>query len=110
MPPWLLSLCTRPVRIITTRGEGRDVDHATQLERARKYAQRVEGAVDGSGGHRATFVFLLKLVGNFPALTFEDLWEILLEWNETCSPPWNQRELLHKLTDAMKRVRGGVAA
>ncbi len=105
MPPWLLSLCIRPVRMVTPRGEPRDIDHATQLDRARKYAQRVEGAIDGSGGHRHTFTFLLKLVGNFPALDFEDLWEILIEWNASCSPPWNQRELTHKLADAIRSAR-----
>ncbi len=110
MPPWLLSLCRRPVMTVAPRGESHDVDHATQLERAQKYAHRVEGAIDGSGGHRHTFSFLLKLAGNFPALDFEDLWTILVEWNGTCLPPWNQRELTHKLTDAMKRVRGGIAA
>ena len=110
MPPWLLGLCTRAVRMVTPRGEPRDVDHETQLERARKYANRVEGAISGSGGHRATFVFLVKLVGNFEKLDFSDLWEILSEWNQTCLPPWSPKELTHKLADAMKRVRGGVAA
>lgn len=110
MPPWLLSLCRRPVITITPRGDARDVDHATQLERAVKYAQRVEGAIDGSGGHRHTFTFLLKLVGNFPALNFEDLWGILVEWNQTCLPPWHQKELMHKLTDAIRHAHGRAAA
>lgn len=110
MPPWLVQLCRRPLVIIPRRDDIRDVDRDTQLERARKYAQRVEGAIAGSGGHRHTFTFLLKLTGNFPALDFGDLWDILTDWNESCSPPWKQRDLKHKLTDAMKRVRGGIAA
>jgi hypothetical protein len=110
MPPWLIGLCTRPVMPVRLRTEPREADHETQLERARKYALRVEGAIDGSGGHRHTYTFLLKLAGNFPALDFEDLWGILTEWNSTCLPPWNQKDLLHKLQDAMKRTRAGVAA
>ena len=110
MPPWLLGLCRRPVMPVRLRPEPRDIDHATQLERAHKYAQRVEGAIDGSGGHRHTYAFALRLASNFPALDFDDLWGILIEWNATCLPPWSQRELLHKLREAMQRVRGGTAA
>ena len=109
MPGWLVSLCRRPVIEIRQR-EPVTADHATQMERARHYASKVEGAISGSGGHRHTYALLLKLVANFPALDFEDLWGILAEWNQTCSPPWTQKDLLHKLTDALKRVRGGVAA
>lgn len=108
MPQWLVDMCRRPI-VDFRRPEPRDVDHATQYERACKYARQVEGAISGSGGHRHTFTFLLKLAGNFPGLGWDDLWTILIEWNESCSPPWSQRELLHKLQDALK-TRGRVAA
>lgn len=110
MPPWLIGLCRRPLVVVPRRDEPRAVNHETQLERAYRYAQRVEGAVSGSGGHRHTLLLAMKLAGTFPGLDFGDLWEILAAWNQTCLPPWNQRELQHKLQDALRHTRGWVAA
>ena len=34
-----------------------------------------------------------------------DAWQILCEWNQThCQPPWTERDLRHKLTDAYRRA------
>jgi hypothetical protein len=41
------------------------------------------------------------LVNGF-ALTDTDAWNILLEYNARCLPPWNERDLRHKLSDARK--------
>jgi putative DNA primase/helicase len=62
------------------------------------------GAVSGQGGHNQTFRAACVLVRNF-ALQVKEALPLLREWNETCQPPWSERELLHKLEDAEK-VKG----
>ena len=37
------------------------------------------------------------------ARTAEEAWPLLLEWNQQCEPPWSERELAHKLSDALKK-------
>jgi hypothetical protein len=79
-------------------------DH--MVERARSYLACVEGAISGQGGHNTTFRVACKLT-HFPPLGFglglEQAWPLLKEWNEQCEPPWSDRELLHKLEDAIKK-------
>ena len=63
---------------------------------------KIEGAVSGQGGHNATFRVACILRQKF-ALSFEEAWPLLKEWNATCQPEWSDQELAHKLTDAGKR-------
>lgn len=56
-------------------------------------------AVEGQGGDAHTFVACALLVHDF-ALTEEEAWPILVEWNETCQPPWSE-------TDLAAKMRGG---
>jgi replicative DNA helicase len=68
------------------------------LRRARNYLMKVPPAVSGEGGHNQTFkaACILMRFG----LTQEEALEVFREWNETCQPPWEEKELLHKLEDA----------
>jgi hypothetical protein len=87
--------------------------------RARAYIERMPPAISGSGGHDATFAVARKLVQDF-GLSEADAWAVLVEYNARCQPPWSDRELRHKLTEAVKarvsnpiedrpRAVGGVA-
>lgn len=71
----------------------------TPFERAASYAAKVPGAVSGQGGHSATYDLARVLVNDF-ALHRAEAMAILAEWNLTCSPPWSERELEHKLSQA----------
>ena len=71
------------------------------VERARKYLARIPGAVSGSGGHNATFHAACVLVKGF-ALTQDQAFDVISEWNASCDPPWSEHELKHKLNDAAK--------
>ncbi len=76
------------------------------VRRARGYLACIEGAISGQGGHARTFRVACKLTHLPPrgfGLTIAQAWPLFLEWNEQCEPPWSERELLHKLEDAMKR-------
>lgn len=71
------------------------------VERARKYVERIPGAVSGSGGHNATFHVACVLVKGF-ALTQDQAIDVINEWNATCDPPWTEHELQHKIESASK--------
>jgi hypothetical protein len=76
------------------------------VRRARGYLACIEGAISGQRGHDRTFRVACKLLHLPPkgfGLSIEQAWPLLLEWNEQCEPPWSERELLHKLQDALKK-------
>lgn len=71
----------------------------TPADRARKYIAALPPAVEGHGGHNATFRVAAILTKGF-ALGLQDALKLFLEWNELCKPPWSETDLLHKLRDA----------
>jgi RecA-family ATPase len=71
-------------------------------DRARAYASKVPGAVSGQGGHSVTYDLARVLVHDF-ALPRAEALAILNDWNATCSPPWSQRELEHKVDEAERK-------
>ena len=86
-----------------TNGHVLTVQPATSIvERARKYLAKIPPAVSGQGGHDATFHAACVLCLGFN-LGVDDAYGLLSEWNQGCQPPWNERELRHKLDDAMKQ-------
>ncbi len=64
----------------------------------------MSAAISGAGGHGTTFAVALVLRYGF-ALTEEEAWPVLLEYNRRCRPPWSEKELRHKLKDAAKEGR-----
>src|SRR4051794_34606203 len=75
----------------------------TALDAARAYLTKLPPAISGAGGHGATFRAACCLV-RF-GLSDEAALSLLREWNQThCQPRWTEKELVHKLTDARRRV------
>ena len=70
-------------------------------DRARRYVEKMPPAISGSGGHDALFRVACVLTNGF-ALSDEQAWSILQEYNARCQPPWSQRELPHKLSEVRK--------
>ena len=70
-------------------------------ERARRWVAKMPAAVSGQNGHAATFHVACVLVQGF-GLAVQEALPILSEYNARCMPPWNERELLHKLDGAEK--------
>jgi len=91
-----------PVPVVRRELEPRDRD--TAYFRAARYMSRCPPAVSGQGGHVTTFTTAKKLVDNFRELTESDYWDLLVRWNATCEPPWSERELRHKLSEAIRSV------
>lgn len=72
------------------------------MDRARRYLARIPGAVSGSGGHKDTFRTACILVLGFGLETHKAM-RAIADWNQGCQPPWSERELWHKITDAEKQ-------
>jgi len=103
MPDWLLPLIEKPVA--STQNRSREDDWGESLnwwimERARAYVAKMPPAISGSGGHNATFAAACALVRGF-ALSTEEAFEILEEYNLRCEPPWSEWELRHKIQSAI---------
>ena len=71
------------------------------LTRARAYAAATPVAISGSGGSDQTYSLACSLVNGF-ALDENTALTILREWNAGCKPPWKERDLRHKVSDALK--------
>ena len=84
-----------------TRERGKTRPRKSVVDRAAAYLAKIPPAVSGESGHDTTFHAACVLVRDFD-LSIEDALPILAEWNDRCSPPWSDRELLHKLSDADK--------
>jgi hypothetical protein len=69
------------------------------IERARRYVAQMDPAIDGSGGHTATFKVAVALVKGF-ALSPEQALPLMEEYNARCEPPWCLSDLQHKLRSA----------
>jgi hypothetical protein len=74
------------------------------IERAGRYVAAMPPAISGSGGHAAAFNVAVVLLHGF-GLAEEEAWPILCGFSDRCEPPWNERELRHKLASADKLAR-----
>lgn len=63
-------------------------------QRARSYLARMGPAIEGSGGDEHTF--RACKVGVRFDLDIGDFLPVLHDWNRSCQPPWNERELERK--------------
>lgn len=72
------------------------------VERARKYLATLPVSISGQGGHNAAFRAACASVIDF-GLSESDAMGLLREWNQGCQPPWSERELSHKVSDATKQ-------
>jgi archaellum biogenesis ATPase FlaH len=73
--------------------------------RASAYLARMPAAISGSGGHAALWSAALALVQGF-GLSQDVAFALLRgEYNPRCQPPWTDRELNHKISDACNKAR-----
>lgn len=68
-------------------------------ERASRYAAAMPPAIAGTGGHSQTFALAVALAHGFN-LSEAETTILMMGYNMKCSPPWNERELKHKIKDA----------
>lgn len=74
---------------------------AGAMELARAALARHGPAVQGQHGDEHTYV-AARIAWNDHALSKEDSWTVLAEWNVTCLPPWDEAGLRKKLDSAVR--------
>ena len=73
------------------------------VERCRRYIEKMPDAISGSGGHNATLHAACECF-RF-GLSDAEAREVMMWFNSSkCSPLWTDRELEHKLADARQKV------
>lgn len=75
-------------------------DSVRALKRAEMYIEKCPPAISGEGGHNTTFRVTCHVGPGF-GLDPEACYQLLqLFYNPRCQPPWSEKELRHKVTDA----------
>lgn len=78
-----------------------------RLYRARRFLRSIEPAVTGQHGDLRTFRVCCRLVRGF-ALSDDEAFTVLSEWNARCEPPWAELELHEKLKNARRYGREAI--
>ena len=73
---------------------------AAVVERAKKYLAKMPAAVAGEGGYDRTFAAARAMVYGFDLSREPALDLLLADYNPRCEPPWERKELQHKIEDA----------
>jgi len=73
----------------------------TKEERVRLYLDKCDQAIAGARGHDTTYSVACSIVNGFD-LCEEEAIAHLLYYNTRCDPPWSERELRHKVREALK--------
>lgn len=97
---WLAKPEPRQSATVVSFTERRGARQVDVEERAIRYIAKMQPAIAGQGGHKATWdvaVMLAKGFGLSEDATFRILWT---EYNPRCEPPWSEKELRHKARDA----------
>lgn len=71
------------------------------IRRAKSYLARMDPAISGQNGHDVCFRAACVCVEGFN-LSEEEAMQAIQDWNARCVPPWNDRELRHKIRSAAK--------
>lgn len=96
-----LSLDTPSGNNIVVAPPPRDMLEApNRIDRCEKYMEKVDPAVEGQSGDAHTL--MVAMIGGDFGLSDDEFWPLLLRWNETCQPPWEDRDLERKLRNAHK--------
>ena len=107
-PAWIEALCDHAAGADTPMGEPPDLDNIPALEirvrRATNYLARMPAAISGQGGHDATFKAAFVLVRGF-CLPSDDSLRLLTEYNKRCEPAWSDKELRHKIAEALSHSK-----
>jgi hypothetical protein len=72
------------------------------VEQAWRDVANIPVAVSGNGGDWQTYMVGFRLVHEFQ-LDWDNAWEILLDYNQRCRPPWSEADLERKLDHAFQR-------
>lgn len=91
-----------PASVVSMPAPTRSASPDALEKRARAYIAKIPPAISGSGGHDQTFAAARAIAGFVDnGLSDSIAWELLVDYNATCQPPWSEKELVHKFKQAM---------
>lgn len=102
-PDWMVARCgARPIRAQHSHsGDLAGINSSRAMQRGKAYlADQAGAAVEGEGGDQHTYRVAARLK-DFGCTEAEAL-DLLLDWNETCEPPWDADELQRKVHNAYR--------
>ncbi len=79
------------------------IDRGRLLKRASAYLGHIPAAISGQGGHGLTYTAATALVHGFGLTEQESMDLLKREYNPRCKPQWSEKELQHKIQDAMSK-------
>jgi hypothetical protein len=94
--PWLKAKPEPPPEV-----KGRSAITPDVHSRILAYLAAIPGAISGNGGDEQTYKVACELVNGW-ALTAEQAMPYLQAYSAKCEPPWKDKELEHKLAEAVK--------
>jgi hypothetical protein len=90
------------LRVVTTSPP---VTTDARVTRARAYLEKIPGAVSGDGGHTATFNAVAHVMFGFDLDADTTYSLIAQDYNPRCDPPWNEKQLRHKIESVATRCK-----
>lgn len=78
-----------------------------RMKRARDYIATMPESISGSRGHDALFRVAAKLIKGFELSDDEARDLIVRDFNPRCKPPWSEKEIEHKISEAHKATAFG---
>jgi hypothetical protein len=78
-------------------------DVLRRISRARLWLAKRDPAISGQGGHKQMFSACCAMVQKF-RLSIEQAWPLILEYNSRCAPPFSEKEIRHKISDAFVKT------
>jgi hypothetical protein len=100
-PTWLVGLLRPPAPPMRDPLPAGD----NAYKRASAYLAKIPGAVSGERGHDKTWDAAIAIVRGFRLTEAEAEALLLFEYNPRCSPQWSEKEIAHKVRDAMANGR-----
>lgn len=90
----------KPAAALTLRPPGQTDDVE---RRAIAYLEKMTPAISGQGGHAAAYTAAVAMVHGMALAPERALDLLLAHYNPRCEPPWTEKELRHKVDDAVKK-------
>lgn len=108
-PQWLIDACGKAREKEETSVPNYEVNTDLAYKRAAEYlANHAPLAVEGEAGDETTYK-VAATVKDF-GVTEQDALDLMVEWNERCSPPWNFEALESKIRNAYRYGNSPVGA
>lgn len=89
----------RPAGQPIDRKDSAAIDTDSNVALAVDYIRNAVPAIEGQGGDNTTFSLAARLTRDY-AISVPKAFELLQEWNERCSPPWEPDALYNKIVNA----------